>query len=91
MVLSTHAVPISDHHMMIATVVGQQNVHPLLVSPGDVREFLDYSTGQNVVGVSKSLGLSIAFGIAGSVLFGAIGAAFKYVSDKVEEQRNSKI
>lgn len=92
MVIPLPAVPVDDHHMMIASVVGQQDVHPVLVSHGDLREFLDYSTGNNMgcVGVSKSLGLSIAFGIAGSVLFGAIGAAVKFVSDKVEEQRNSK-
>ena len=36
---------------------------------------------------SRYTGLGIAFGIAGSVLVAACGAAFKYVSDKVEEER----
>lgn len=36
---------------------------------------------------SRLAGLSIAFGIAGSVFFGACGAAFKYVSGKVEEEK----
>ncbi len=37
--------------------------------------------------VSKLAGLSIAFGIAGSVFLGACGAAFTYISGKVEEEK----
>lgn len=77
-----------DQHHLSSSCMNHVNAHPVVVSPGDLREFLDYSSGCG--GVSKSLGLSIAFGIAGSVLFGALGAAVKYVSEKVEEQRNSK-
>ena len=40
-----------------------------------------------VICLSRLAGLSIAFGIAGSVFIGACGAAFKYISGKVEEER----
>jgi hypothetical protein len=36
---------------------------------------------------SRLAGLSIAFGIAGSVFLGACGAAFTYISGKVEEEK----
>lgn len=37
---------------------------------------------------SRVASLGLAFGIAGSVFAAACGAAFKYVADKVEEERS---
>ena len=37
---------------------------------------------------SRISSLSIAFGIAGSVVFGAAATAFTYISGKVEEERS---
>ena len=38
--------------------------------------------------LSRLTSLGIAFGIAGSVFVAACGAAFKYVAEKVEEERS---
>jgi hypothetical protein len=67
--------------------------HPEVVSQDAMREFLDYSESRSAAcaGMTRSTSLGIAFGIAGTVLFGALGAAIKYISDKVEEQRKCDV
>jgi len=90
----------SDEHSILAhprdVHVHHNLVHPISVS--EYKEFISSTTGRECsiryallgsgnINLSRVTSLGIAFGVAGAVFMSACGAAFNYLSGKVEEER----